>query len=76
MANATFFEVEYVTKVFDLTVPRTAFEFIFQMYNFITDAKDGNTRLHEPIPGLASAKQSEYKTLTYSKRKYDGAQEV
>jgi hypothetical protein len=31
MANAILFKVEYVTAVFDLTAPQSAFEFIFQM---------------------------------------------
>jgi hypothetical protein len=78
VANATLFKVEYVTKVFDLTVSRTAFEFIFQMYNFFTDAMDGNARLHEPRTRLYDAKLSvsrkRYPTSTCSKRKYDGAQ--
>jgi hypothetical protein len=78
MANVTLFKVEHFTKLFDLTVLRTAFEFIFQMYNFFADPKSGNARLDQPRLRLADAKQSVsrkcYPTLTFSNRKYDGAQ--
>jgi hypothetical protein len=36
------FKVEYVANVFDLTTPRTAFELIFQLYNFLSKAKTDN----------------------------------
>ena len=48
------------------------------MYNFFTDAMDGNACLHEPSPRLYDVKWSvsrkRYPELTCSKRKYDGAQ--
>jgi hypothetical protein len=58
MAYGIFFEVEYVTNVFDLTAPQTTFEFIFQLYNFISEAKAGNDGLHEPERRLLEAKTS------------------
>jgi hypothetical protein len=39
MTNAISFKVEYDTKVFDLTVPKNAFDFIFELYNFLFAAK-------------------------------------
>ncbi|KAH9964146.1 kinase-like domain-containing protein [Russula dissimulans] len=69
-------KVEYVSKVFDLTVPRPAFEFIFQLYNFFSVAETDNACLHRPETRLAEAKESvarkDYPTLT-SKRKREGS---
>jgi len=73
MTNAIFFKVVYDTNVFDLTVPETAFKFIFQLYNFLSAAKADNDSLHEPESRLAYAKDSvarkRYPTLTSTKRK-------
>lgn len=71
MANAILFKVEYVSREFDLSVPRKAFEFIFQMYNFFSAAKKGNDHLLRPLDQLADAKQSvnEKNYPTFSKRK-------
>jgi hypothetical protein len=72
MANAILFKVEYVTSIFDLTVPRTAFEFIFQMYNFFSLARKDNVRLGRPKGRLAEAKQlvvrQNYPTFTNARR--------
>ncbi|KAH9953314.1 kinase-like domain-containing protein [Russula dissimulans] len=73
--NVGSIKVEYVSKVFDLTVPRTAFEFIFQMYNFFSLAKADNARLDRPGARLREAKQSmdeeDYPTFSGTKRKYE-----
>jgi hypothetical protein len=58
MAYAIFFKVEYVTNVFDLTAPQTAFELIFQLYNFLSEAKADNDGLYEPEYRLLEAKNS------------------
>ena len=56
--NAIFFKVKYDTTVFDLTHPQTAFEFIFQLYNFLSAAKADNDSFHKPERRLADAKDS------------------
>ena len=58
MVNAILFKVEYITKVFDLTDPRSVFEFIFRLYNFISDAEAENRRLDRPQTRLSKAKES------------------
>ena len=58
MTNAMFFKVEYDTKVFDLTVPQEAFDFIFELYNFLSAAKADNDSFHEPERRLADVKDS------------------
>ena len=58
MANAKLFKVEYDSREFDLTVPQSAFEFIFQLYNFFSDAKEDNKRLSQPDIQLKRAKES------------------
>ena len=58
MVNVILFKVEYVTKVFDLTDPRSVFEFIFQLYNFISDAEAENRRLDQPRTRLLNAQES------------------
>ena len=65
------FEVNYVTKDFDLTDPSSAFEFIFQLYNFLADAKADNEGLRDPEIQLLNAKNSVARKgyLTLSKRK-------
>jgi hypothetical protein len=45
MANAILFKVKYVTNTFDLTAPEDVFQFIFQIYNFVSVAKADNKRL-------------------------------
>ena len=56
-----------------MTVPQTAFEFIFQLYNFLSAAKVDNDGFLEPVLCLENVKKSVnaegYKTLT--KRKYE-----
>jgi len=73
MVNAILFKVEFVTRVFDLTVPRTAFEFIFQLYNFFSDAEADNDRLLDPKSRLRNAEGSVarkgYPTLTSARTK-------
>jgi len=68
-------EVEYITTIFDLTDPKHAFEFLFQMYNFFSVAKVDNARLDQPEPRLAEAKASvdrkNYPTFSRIKRKYE-----
>ncbi|KAI0255971.1 kinase-like domain-containing protein [Lactifluus subvellereus] len=67
-------EVQFVTTNFDLTAPRAAFEFIFQLYNFVSAAKVDNDDFHNPEAQLALAKESVakkgYKTLG-SMRKHE-----
>ena len=58
MAYPIFFKVEYVTEIFDLTAPQSAFEFIYQIYNFLSEAKLNNDGLHEPENRLLDAKDS------------------
>ncbi len=58
MVYAKNFKVEYVTKVFDLTAPLTTFELIFQLYNFLSEAKADNDGLFEPERQLLEAKNS------------------
>jgi hypothetical protein len=54
-------------------MPRPAFEFIFQLYNFLSAAKADNDSLHEPERRLAYAKDSvarkRYPILTCTKRR-------
>jgi hypothetical protein len=57
MANAILFKVEYVTETFDLTKPRSAFEFIFQMYNYFSMAVNDNRHLRQPRRQLARVKE-------------------
>lgn len=58
MAYAMFFKVEYITNVFDLTTPQAMFELIFQLYNFLSEAKADNDGLHDPESRLLEAKNS------------------
>jgi hypothetical protein len=58
MANAILFKVEYISREFDLTAPQPAFEFIFQIYNFFSDANEDNKRLSQPDIQLTRAKES------------------
>ena len=71
--NAIFFKVEYDTKVFDLTTPQSAFDFIFELYNFLSAAKADNDSLDRPERLLTEAKNSvarkAYSTLTSLKQK-------
>jgi hypothetical protein len=73
MTNAIFFKVEYDTKVFDLTAPQAAFEFIFELYNFLFAAKADNDSFFQPERRLMEAKDSvarkKIPTLNHSKRK-------
>jgi len=75
MANAILFKVEYVTKIFDLTVPQVAFEFIFQVYNFFSVAEADNVHLHQPETRLAEVKRSvaqkNYPTFSHIKRRQE-----
>ncbi len=75
MANAILFKVEYVTKIFDLTVPQVAFEFIFQVYNFFSVAEADNVHLHQPETRLAEVKRSvaqkNYSTFSHIKRRQE-----
>ena len=75
MANAILFKVEYVSKIFDLTVPQAAFEFIFQMYNFFSVAEADNVHLHQPETRLAEVKRSvaqkNYPTFSHIKRRQE-----
>ncbi len=48
MSNATIFKVEYITNKFDLTVARTASEFKFQLYNFLSAVVDDNASFYDP----------------------------
>jgi serine/threonine protein kinase len=68
-------EVRYATKQFNLTVPKDAFEFIFQLYNFISSAKAFNDELTNPVTQLGIVKASvagkKYPALTTSKRKHE-----
>lgn len=72
--NVRSIEVEYVTTTFDLNVPRAAFEFIFQLYNFFSVAQNDNYHMIRPGPRLAEAKKSvgrrDYRTF-HSKRRYE-----
>ena len=76
MVYAIFFKVEYVTKVFDLTAPLTTFELIFQLYNFLSEAKADNDGLFEPERQLLEAKNSvtrkKYPSLLKRKREEMG----
>jgi hypothetical protein len=78
MANAILFKVEYLSRGFDLTVPQPAFEFIFQLYNFFSDAKEDNKRLSQPDIQLTRAKESveakQYPTFS-KKRKQEALNE-
>ncbi len=58
MSNAIFFKVEYITNEFDLTVAKTASEFMFQLYNFLSPAVDDNYGFDEPVQRLEDAKAS------------------
>jgi hypothetical protein len=58
MTKAIVFEVEYDTKDFDLTVPQFAFNFIFELYNFLSAAKADNDSFHEPERRLMEAKDT------------------
>jgi hypothetical protein len=58
MADVILFKVEYVTKVFNLMDPQSAFEFLFRLYNFISDAEAENRRLDPPETRLSKAKES------------------
>jgi hypothetical protein len=71
MADAIFFKVEYITKAFDLTDPQSAFELIFQLYNFLSAAKTDNDGFYEPEGRLVNAKMSvaENNYSAISKRK-------
>ena len=73
MTNAISYKVEYDTKVFDLTAPQSAFDFIFELYNFLSAAKAENDSLDRPERRLTEAKDSvarkEYPTLTSIKLK-------
>jgi hypothetical protein len=74
------FKVEYTTRIFDLTIPKAAFEFIFQLYNFFSVAENDNRHLHRPKPRLAEAKESvarkQYPPITtFTKRKREDDQE-
>ncbi len=77
MSYAIFIKVEYLTEVFDLTVPQTAFEFIFQLYNFLSEAKADNDELHQPEGRLLEAKNSVarkgYTSLTTRKLEETGS---
>ena len=65
-------------NIFDLTVTQTAFDFIFQLYNFLSAAVADNVRFHEPERRLETAKTlverkgyqslSEYQSLSKGKR--------
>ncbi len=65
-------------NIFDLTVTQTAFDFIFQLYNFLSPAVADNIRFHEPERKLETAKTlverkgyqslSEYQSLSKRKR--------
>ncbi|KAI0282266.1 hypothetical protein BGY98DRAFT_955055 [Russula aff. rugulosa BPL654] len=50
--------VVYVTNVFNLTAPETAFQLIFQLYNFLKGAKADNDDLRNPERQLEQAKDS------------------
>ena len=69
MANAILSKVEYVTKDFDLTNPLSAFEFIFQMYNFLSDAEAENERLDRPAlePRNRSCERVYHRSVLQSK---------
>lgn len=73
MAYPIFFEVEYVTEMFDLTDPQSAFELIFQLYNFLSEAKSDNDGLNEPRKQLLKAKCSVARKgyTSFSKRKHE-----
>ena len=58
MADAIIFKVEYLTEIFDLTVPKAVFELIFQLYNFLSTEKAVNDGFHEPERWLAVVKDS------------------
>ncbi|KAI0288544.1 hypothetical protein BC826DRAFT_1107678 [Russula brevipes] len=49
--------VEYIKNVFDLTDRRYAFEFVFQLYNFLSAAEADNKRFKEPESRLAAVKR-------------------
>ena len=65
-------------NIFDLTVTQTAFDFIFQLYNFLSAAVADNVRFHEPERRLETAKTlverkgyqslSEYQSVSKRKR--------
>ena len=59
-----------------MTNPSSAFEFIFQLYNFLVDAKADNEGLHDPEFQLLNAKNSVdrkgYLTLSKQKREEAG----
>ena len=78
MANAILFKVEYVTETFDLTKPRSAFEFIFQMYNYFSMAVNDNRHLRQPRRQLARVKEMvngrNYPTFTKTKREHENTQ--
>jgi hypothetical protein len=67
------FQVEYTTNDFDLTVPEHAFCFLFQLYNFLSEAKVDNDYLRDPQVQLqeadASVGQKGYQR--FSKRKHE-----
>jgi hypothetical protein len=76
MVHVIFFKVEYVANVFDLMVPQTAFELIFQLYNFLSQAQADNDDLHDPEGRLLDAKnsvaQKGYETFTKRRREETG----
>ena len=58
-----------VGNVFDLTALQIAFELIFQLYNFLSEAKADNDGLREPECWLLEAKNSvARKDMQVSKR--------
>jgi len=56
MADALFFKVLYNTERFDFSVPQSAFDFFFQLYNFLSTAKSDNDGFLKPRERLAEAK--------------------
>jgi hypothetical protein len=71
MVYTIFFQVVYVTNVFNLTAPETAFQLIFQLYNFLKGAKADNDDLRNPERQLEQAKDSVARKgyESFSKRK-------
>jgi hypothetical protein len=77
IADAMLFKVEYVTKAFNLSKPHTAFELIFQLYNFLSAAKTDNDGFHEPMRRLVDANNlvAKKKYSAISKRKREDTEE-
>jgi hypothetical protein len=75
MTIEIFLKVEYDTKVFDLTLPQAAFDFIFELYNFLSAAKADNDSFDGPQRRLTEAKisveQKQFPTIHNTKRRYD-----